>query len=97
MSALEYVHNQIYDREISEGYGITDEISDEVKADWFRFLPDDYWEKNKKKEIISTDTVSTVSETAMDTSIKVNGREEGTESYSYVVNLLLDYYYPADK
>lgn len=94
LSALEYVHNQIYEREISEGYGVTDDISDEVRADWFRFLPDDYWEKNKKKEIISTDTVSTVSETAMDTNIKVNGREEGTESYSYVVNLLLDYYYP---
>ena len=95
LSALEYVHNQIYELEISEGYGVTDEISDEVKADWFRFLPDDYWEKNKKKEIISTDTVSTFSETAMDTNIKANGREEGTESYSCVVNLLLDYYYPA--
>ncbi|MBR4627144.1 MAG: DUF3810 domain-containing protein [Ruminococcus sp.] len=96
LSALEYVHNQIYRREISEGYSLTDTISDEVRADWFRFLPDGYWEKNRKKEIISTDTVSTVSETALDTNIKMNGREEGTESYSHVVNLLLDYYFPSE-
>ena len=90
--ALEYVHNQIYDNEIEEAYDLTDEISDKVRRDWFRFLPDDYWEKNKKKEIISTEAVSTVSETAMDTNIKMNGREEGIESYSHMVNLLLDYY-----
>ncbi len=93
LSALEYVHNQIYDNEISEAYPLTDEISDKVRADWFRFLPDDYWEKNKKKEIISTETVSRVSDTAIDTNIKMNGREDGMESYSMVVSMLLDYYF----
>jgi len=95
LSALEYVHNTIYRNDITGGYSLTDDISDEVRADWFRFLPDDYWEKNKKKKIIATETVSTVTETALDTNIKMNGREEGTESYSHVVNLLLDYYFPA--
>lgn len=95
LSALEYVHNQIYKYDISEAYYLDDELLPEVRADWFRFLPDDYWEKNRKKEIISTDTVSSVSETALDTNIKMNGREEGTESYSHVVNLLLDYSFPA--
>lgn len=95
LSALEYVHNQIYENEISDAYFLTDEISDKVRADWFRFLPDDYWEKNKKKEVISTETISKVSDAAIDTNIKMNGREEGKESYSLVVNMLLDYYFPA--
>lgn len=95
LEGLEYVHNQIYERGIESAYGLTDEISDQVRRDWFRFLPDNYWEENKKKEIISTETVSAVSETALDTNIRMNGREEGIESYSHMVNLLLDYYFPS--
>lgn len=94
LEALEYVHNQIYDTGITEAYYLTDNISDEVRRDWFRFMPDNYWEENKKKEIISTKTVSTVSESAIDTNIKMNGREEGIETYSHMVDLLLDYYFP---
>ena len=92
LSALEYVHNQMYKYSESKAEELADKLLPEVHEDWFRFLPDDYWEKNKKKEVISTETVSTASETAMDTNIKMNGREEGTESYSLVVNLLIDYY-----
>lgn len=94
LEALEYVHNQIYETKITEAYSLTDNISDEVRRDWFRFMPDDYWEKNKKKEIIPTKTVSTVSESAIDTNIKINGREEGIDTYSHMVDLLLDYYFP---
>lgn len=94
LEALEYVHNQIYDTGITEAYYLADSISDEVRRDWFRFMPDNYWEENKKKEIISTKTVSTVSESAIDTNIKMNGREEGIDTYSYMVDLLLDYYFP---
>lgn len=94
LEALEYVHNQVYDNNISVAYGLTDTISSRVRSDWFRFLPDDYWEVNKDKEIISTETVSTFSENAIDTNIKLNGREEGIEAYSHMVDLLLDYYFP---
>lgn len=92
LSAIEYVHNQMYTYDSSRAEELADRLLPEVHEDWFRFLPDDYWEKNKRKEIISTETVSAASETAMDTNIKMNGREEGTESYSHVVNLLIDYY-----
>lgn len=95
LEALEYVHNQIYDTGISEAYYLTDNISDEVRRDWFRFMPDNYWEENKKKEILPTETVNTVSESAIDTNIRLNGREEGIDTYSYMVDLLLDYYFPA--
>lgn len=92
LNALEYVHNQIYRNNISEAYYLTDTVSEEVKRDWFKFLPENYWEDNKEKEIISTETIDTISSAATDTSLKINGVEDGIESYSRIVNLLLDYY-----
>ena len=97
LEGLEYVHNQIYKNDIEEAYYLTDTISDQVRRDWFRFLPDNYWEENEKKEIINTETVNTVSEAALDTNIKMNGREDGVEAYSQMVTLLLDYYFPAEE
>ncbi|MDE6426641.1 MAG: DUF3810 domain-containing protein [Ruminococcus sp.] len=95
LSALEYVHNEIYNQNISGAFYLTDNISDNVRRDWFRFMPDNYWEENVEKEVIPTETVSTVSTTAIDTNIKANGRTDGIKSYSLVVELLLDFYYPA--
>ena len=97
LDALEYVHNQIYKNNITEGYELTETISPKVTNDWFRFLPDNYWEENQSKEIISTDTVSTVSSAASDASLKLNGVDDGLESYSRMVDLLLDYYYPPEQ
>ncbi|MDE6834829.1 MAG: DUF3810 domain-containing protein [Ruminococcus sp.] len=95
LSALEYVHNEIYNQNISGAFHLTDNISDKVRRDWFRFMPDNYWVENAEKEVIPTETVSTVSTTAIDTNIKANGRTDGIKSYSLVVELLLDFYYPA--
>lgn len=96
LDALEYVHNQIYRNEIHSAYDLSGRISPQVRNDWFRFLPDNYWEENESKEIISTETVSAVSDTASDTSMKLNGVEDGIKSYSRMVNLLLDYYFPPE-
>ncbi|MBR2284168.1 MAG: DUF3810 domain-containing protein [Ruminococcus sp.] len=96
LEALEYVHNQIYGNAITEAYELSAGISQQVRNDWFRFMPENYWEDNESKEIISTETVSTVSSAASDTSMKMNGVEDGIESYSRVVLLLLDYYFPAE-
>lgn len=96
LDALEYVHNQIYKNEIVSGYELTEKISAEVKNDWFRFLPENYWEENEEKEIIPTETVETISDTASDTSMKLNGVEDGIASYSRMVDLLLDYYFPPE-
>ena len=95
LSALEYIHNEIYNQNISGAFHLTDTISDKVRSDWFRFMPDNYWEENAEKEVIPTETVSTVSTTAIDTNIKANGRTDGIKSYSLDVELLLDFYYPA--
>ncbi len=96
LDALEYVNNQIYQNKITEGYALTEKISGKVKNDWFRFLPETYWEDNKEKEVISTEVVSEASEKATDTSLKLNGVEDGIQSYSRMVNLLLDYYFPPE-
>jgi len=92
LNALEYVHNQIYQNNITEAYYLTDTISENVKHDLFSFLPESYWEENKEKEIISTETIDTISSSAADTSLKMNGVEDGIESYSRIVDLMLDYY-----
>lgn len=93
LDALEYVHNTVYDNGVSGAFPLTDNISAEVTRDWFRFMPENYWEDNAEKEIISTETVSEASTTFIDTNIRANGREEGIESYSLVVELLMDYYF----
>ena len=93
LDALEYVHNQIYESNITQAYYLTENISEEVTNDWFRFLPDDYWKVNAEKEVLPTESVSSASETFIDTNIKMNGRKDGIKSYSHIVNLLLDYYF----
>lgn len=95
LEALEYVNNQMYKNDVPEASALSAEISDKVRRDWYRFLPDTYWEDNKEKEVLKTETVTKASETAIDTNIKMNGREDGIEAYSGVVALLLDYYFPA--
>ncbi len=93
LDALEYVNNAVWDNNLSEAAAAVEPISDEVMSDWFRFLPETYWEENAEKEIISTETVSEASDTFVDTNIRANGREEGIRTYSLVVDLLLDYYF----
>lgn len=51
-----------------------------------------YWEENKDKEIIPTDTVEAVSEALTDATLQLNGVEDGILSYYRVVELLMDYY-----
>ena len=94
LDALEYVHNTVWDNNVEEAYPLSDEICEEVLMDWFRFMPENYWEENADKEVISTETVSEASSAAIDTNIKMNGRDEGIKAYSMVVDLLLDYYFP---
>lgn len=93
LDALEYVHNEVYNSNVEEAFALSETILPEVKNDWFRFVPTEYWEKNEEKEIISTETVDAVSDIATDTTLKINGVEDGIKSYSRIVNLLLDYYF----
>ena len=93
LEALEYVDSAVIDNCIASALELSGSISDKVRNDWFRFLPENYWEDNAAKEIIPTEAVCEASDTFFDTNIKMNGRDEGIGTYSLVVNLLLDYYF----
>lgn len=53
---------------------------------------EDYWEKNKHKEIIPTETVSAISDALTDANLTLNGVSDGINSYNRVVELLMDYH-----
>lgn len=63
-----------------------------VYMDMYSFLPENYWEENEEKEIIPTEVVETIADTANDTYLKANGETQGIETYSMVVDLVLEYY-----
>lgn len=93
LSVLNYVNNEFYD---SIGGSINVykshvRISDAV-ADDNIFLTREEWQTVEKKAVIKTSTVKTVSSTLMDTTLKLNGVEEGVQQYDNVVRLLLEYY-----
>lgn len=93
LSVLNYVNNDFYDSigRNKEKYKKNVRISDLVANDNV-FLTKEDWEEVEKKAVVKTETVKKVSKQLMDTSMKLNGVEEGMQQYSEVVNLLLDYY-----
>ncbi len=93
LSVLNYVNNDFYD---SIGgnmsvYKSHVRINDAV-ADDNIFLTREEWQTVEKKAVIKTSTVKSVSSTLMDTTLKLNGVEEGVLQYNNVVGLLLEYY-----
>lgn len=55
------------------------------------FVTPEEWERINRKALIDTETVDKVSDTFVDTSLKLNGVSDGKISYSRVVKLLLQY------
>ena len=51
----------------------------------------DYWEENKDKEIIPTETVEAVSDALTEANLQFNDVEEGIMIYYRVTELLMDY------
>ncbi|MDE7323951.1 MAG: DUF3810 domain-containing protein [Lachnospiraceae bacterium] len=93
LSVLNYVNNDFYD---SVGgnmnvYKRHVRIND-VVADDNIFLTREEWQTVEKKAVIKTSTVKSVSSTLMDTTLKLNGVQEGVLQYNNVVGLLLEYY-----
>ncbi len=95
INALEYVYNEMCNSGISIYSDDIVQINSNVDKDLFKFVPEQYWEENEDKEIISTETIEVISDFTIDTSLKLNGVEDGAKSYDRMVNLLLDYYFPS--
>lgn len=93
LSVLVYVDNAYYEA-IGEDllyYNTQPQVHEMV---WYddTFLPEEVWEEIEEDAVFSTDTVEEISDTITETSLQLNGVEEGMISYSLVVDLLLQYY-----
>ncbi len=93
LSVLSYVNNDFLDSigNSKSVYKNHVRISN-VVADDNIFLTREEWETVEKKAVIKTATVKSVSDTFMETTLKLNGVEEGMLQYNQVVGLLLQYY-----
>lgn len=67
------------------------QISAQVKVD-SQFLTPEAWEQVERSAILDTQTVSQAADVFLNTTLTLNGVEDGTVSYSRVVGLLLQYY-----
>lgn len=99
LSVLPYVVNDL-NREIMANPQVCMEaakktgmvrLSEKVLADDI-FVTDEEWERINKKALVDTETVDKISDTFVDTTLKINGVADGSVSYSRVVELLLQYY-----
>ncbi|MDE7416396.1 MAG: DUF3810 domain-containing protein [Lachnospiraceae bacterium] len=93
LSVLSYVNNDFYDS-IGKNQNIYKShvrISNGVAGDNI-FLTEENWQEVEKTAVVKTSTVKKVSDTLMDTTLKLNGVEEGMLQYNDVVGQLLTYY-----
>ena len=93
LSVLTYIDNDFIKSIDSnkEIYNSHVKISSQVKKDRV-FLTEDAWTKVEQKAVISTKTLKKASNTFNNTTLVLNGVEQGSASYRDVVGLLLDYY-----
>ncbi|SFC16106.1 DUF3810 domain-containing protein [Ruminococcus albus] len=93
LSALTYVRNQIFeycdeDTKCEFDNAICDEVWADIDGNR------EYWESVEEAEdtVFESESVSEVSEKAMETSLHANGVEDGIASYGRMVDLMLNYY-----
>jgi len=93
LSVLNYVNNDFYEsiHQDKERYQSHVQISDVVAQDNI-FLTKQEWQSVEQKAVVKTETVKKVSNAFTETTLKLNGVEEGMQQYNAVVELLLVYY-----
>lgn len=93
LSVLTYIDNDFiksidHNKEIYDSHV---KISSQVKKDRV-FLTEDAWTKVEKKAVVKTETLKKANDAFTNTTLVLNGVEQGSASYRDVVGLLLDYY-----
>ena len=93
LSVLTYIDNDFIESidHNTEIYNSHVKISAQVKKDRV-FLTEDAWTEVEKKAVVSTKTVKKASNAFTNTTLILNGVEQGSASYGEVVGLLMDYY-----
>lgn len=94
IAALKYIRNNI------EDYGTDEQIehfysnlSPYILIDWNESYS--HWQRVQEDEsaLIPSEVVNAVADAATDTNLKLNGVEDGMNSYGRMIDLMLDYYY----
>lgn len=93
LSVLYYLDNDFYRgvRREAELYLAQPIISEQVHID-NTFVKEEEWNRINGEALIDTEVVQEVSDAFVDTTLKLNGVDDGKISYSRVVRLLLQYY-----
>lgn len=93
LSVLYYLDNDFYDAIGGdlERYHAEVQILPQVIADNI-FVKQTDWDRIEEKALIETEVVDAVSDSFTETTLKLNGVEDGMISYNRVVKLLLQYY-----
>ena len=93
LSVLTYIDNDFIESidHNTEIYNSHVKISAQVKKDRV-FLTEDAWTEVEKKAVVSTKTVKKASNAFTNTTLILNGVEQGSASYGELVGLLMDYY-----
>ncbi|MCR4728028.1 MAG: DUF3810 domain-containing protein [Lachnospiraceae bacterium] len=94
LNALSYVNVEIM-KLIDRDPSLYDRITkkNELVVTDCIFLTEEVRAKIEKDALLSTETVSAASDAFIDASLTINGVEDGIDSYSRIVDLLLKYYY----
>ena len=93
LSVLNYLDNDFYDAVDMDRDTYLSHVNvlPQVRRD-NEFLTQETWDTVEKKALISTETVDKISDEVVETTLILNGVEDGMLSYCRVVGLLLDYY-----
>ena len=67
-------------------------FSEQLKTDYYTFVGEDVWKDIREKAVLDTEFVNNVSNSFTETSLNLNGVDDGMASYDRVVDLLLQYY-----
>lgn len=93
LSVLNYVNNDFYEAvgEDYERYMAEVQIDRQVYEDAV-FVRKEDWDRIEKEAVVDTEVVDAVSTRFVETSLKLNGVDDGMVVYSRVVGLLLQWY-----
>lgn len=93
LSVLNYVNNDFYEAvgEDYERYMAEVQIERQVYEDAV-FVRKEDWDRIEKEAVVDTEVVDAVSTGFVETSLKLNGVDDGMVAYSRVVDLLLQWY-----
>lgn len=94
LSVLNYVNNDFYEAigEDYERYMAEVRIAPQVYEDAV-FVRQEDWDRIEKEALVDTEVVDAMSTGFVETSLKLNGVDDGMVAYSRVVGLLLQWYY----